>query len=116
TFTFSGLTADPKGVAFAVTNTGSRPGAAIAQVYVGPAHSSVPRPAKELKGFARISLQPGETKAVRVPLNTPAFAYYYIKTRKWHAEKGVYDVLVGSSSDRVELSGKVTLAADTFEP
>jgi beta-glucosidase len=75
TFKYSKLKADEHGVTFDVTNTGSRAGVTVAQVYVAPEHASVPRPVKELKGFSRVMLKPGETQTVKVPLNTRSFAY-----------------------------------------
>ncbi len=71
TFKYSNLVADEHSVSFDVTNTGSRAGDAVPQVYIAPEQSSVPRPAKELKGFARVTLQPGETKTVKIPLERP---------------------------------------------
>jgi beta-glucosidase len=115
TFKYTNLTADERSVVFDVTNTGSRAGDAIAQVYIAPELSSVPRPRKELKGFARVSLQAGETKAVKIPLSTRTFAYYDIKTKQWRAEGGAYTILIGSSSEQIELTGKVTLAAQATE-
>ena len=70
-------------VSFEVTNTGSRAGADVAQVYVGDQHASVPRPVKELKGFAKVSLNPGETRHVEVTLDRRAFSYYDVKSHKW---------------------------------
>jgi beta-glucosidase len=110
TFRYSKLTADEHGVSFDVTNTGSLAGDAVPQVYIAPEHSSVPRPIKELKGFSRVSLQPGETKSVKIPLNSRSFAHWSGKA--WKVEKGDYDVLVGSSSDQIELQGKINLTRD----
>jgi beta-glucosidase len=95
---------------FDVTNTGTRPGAAVAQVYLGNPKASVPRPPKELKGFAKIALQPGETRRVAVPLDLRSLAYYDVKGTQWRAEAGTYEVLVGSSSADIALTGKLTLA------
>jgi beta-glucosidase len=114
-FKYSNLKADEHGVTFDVTNTGSRAGATVAQVYVAPEHASVPRPVKELKGFSRVMLKPGETQTVKVPLNTRSFAYYDVNGKKWRAEKGTYEVELGSSSAQIELKAKVTLAADATE-
>ncbi len=110
TFKYSNLVADQHSVSFDVTNTGSRAGDAVPQLYIAPEQSSVPRPPKELKGFARVSLQPGETKSVNVLLNGRSFAYW--GGGAWKVEKGDYDVLVGSSSDQIELTGKITVARD----
>lgn len=97
-------------VSFDVTNTGKRPGAEVAQVYVGDSHSRVPRPAKELRGFAKVELKPGETKRVKVMLNLRALSYYDVGAKQWRAEPGDFEVLVGSSSAQIELRGKLTLS------
>lgn len=96
-------------VSFDVTNTGTRPGAAVAQVYLGNPKASVPRPPKELKGFSKVTLQPGETKRVTVPLDVRSLAYYDVKGAQWRAEAASYDVLVGNSSADIALTGKLTL-------
>jgi beta-glucosidase len=97
-------------VSFEVKNTGTREGADVAQVYVGDSHTKVPRPAKELKGFVKVSLRPGETKKVSVILDDRSLSYYDVNAKQWRAEPGVFDVLVGRSSAEIELRGKITLA------
>lgn len=96
-------------VTFAVTNTGPRAGAAVAQVYVGEQKPTLPRPAKELKGFAKVELQPGETKTATVKLDLRSFAFFDVGAHAWRANAGRYDVHVGSSSAQIELSGTVAL-------
>jgi beta-glucosidase len=98
-------------VHFDVTNTGSRAGAEVAEVYVGDRHASVPRPLKELKGFSKVSLSAGETKQVTVTLDRRAFSYYDVKKHDWAVAPGDFDVLVGGSSAKIELTGKVALVA-----
>jgi beta-glucosidase len=115
TFKYSNLKADEHEVSFEVTNAGSRPGDAVPEIYISPEHSSVPRPPKELKGFSRVTLQPGETKTVKIPLNPRSFAYYDVNGKQWRAEKGAYQVLVGSSSEQIELTGAITMAKDATE-
>src|SRR5437660_973997 len=97
-------------VSFDVTNTGKREGAEVAQVYVGDTHAKVPRPAKELKGFAKVRLRPGESKRVTVTLDRRALSYYDVNSKQWRAELGEYDILVGRSVEQIELRGKLTLA------
>ncbi|HEV3207193.1 MAG TPA: glycoside hydrolase family 3 C-terminal domain-containing protein [Terriglobales bacterium] len=115
TFAYKNLTVSPAGgdqqavVHFDLTNTGSRAGAEVAEVYVGDRHSSVPRPLKELKGFAKVSLSPGETKQVTVNLDRRAFSYYDVKKHDWVVEPGDFDVYVGRSSAQIELTGKVAV-------
>ncbi|PYS83792.1 MAG: glycoside hydrolase [Acidobacteria bacterium] len=96
-------------VSFDVKNTGTREGADVAQVYVGDTHAKVARPAKELKGFAKVSLRPGETRRVSVTLDRRAFSYYDAGAKQWRADPGDFDVLVGRSSEQIELRGKLTL-------
>ena len=98
---------------FDVKNTGTREGADVAQLYVGEARPAVARPAKELKGFARAALKPGETKRVTIALDGRAFSYYDVTARGWRIAPGRFDVLIGRSSDQIELRGTLTLAAAT---
>jgi len=88
---------------------GQRAGAEVAQVYVADHHAPVPRPPKELKGFAKVALAPGETKRVQIPLDRRALSFFDVKTKRWRAEPGTFEVLVGSSSRQIELRGKLTL-------
>jgi beta-glucosidase len=69
----------------------------------------VPRPPKELKRFARIELAPGETKRVQLLLDRRALSYFDVATRSWRAAPGTFEILVGASSQRIELSGKLAL-------
>jgi beta-glucosidase len=121
TFKYRGLTVTPAvmpengqvTVAFAVTNTGKRAGAEVAQVYVGDGHAPVPRPVKELKGFAKVSLAPRETKRVQITLDRRALSYFDETAMKWKAEPGDFDVLVGSSEQHIELRGKLSILRGT---
>jgi beta-glucosidase len=96
-------------VSFDVTNTGAREGAAVPQVYVGSPRAEVPRPSKELKGFTKVTLEPGETQRVTVPLDVRSLAYYDVSGKQWRAEAGEYQVLVGSSSAEIALTGHLSL-------
>jgi beta-glucosidase len=96
-------------VSFDITNTGKREGAEIGEVYVAEDHAKVERPAKELKGFGKVNLMPGETKTVTVALNRRAFSYYDVAKKDWVADPGDFSILVGSSSDKIELTGKARL-------
>lgn len=98
-------------VEFDVTNTGKRAGADVAQVYVGQPSASVPRPSKELKGFARVEAQPGESVHVSVPLNARAFTYYDTAAKLWHADAGKYNLFVGRSLDGIILQQEVMIDA-----
>ncbi len=101
-------------VACTVMNTGSRPGAEVVQVYVVPPKSAVPRPPKELKGFARVTLQPGESRQVYIVLRPSAFAYYDVTTHKWKAEAGEYQIQLGSSSRDIRLRTKLAFPSERF--
>jgi beta-glucosidase len=81
-----------------VTNTGDMAGKEIVQVYVHDRASGLVRPEKELKGFAKVALQPGETKPVAIKLDFRAFAYYHPAYRKWITEDGEFEILVASSA------------------
>jgi beta-glucosidase len=96
-------------VGFDVTNTGSRAGADVAEVYVGDSHAPVPRPVKELKGFAKVNLGPGETRNVSVTLDRRAFSYYDVKKHAWTVAPGDFDLFVARSAADIELTGKVKL-------
>jgi beta-glucosidase len=96
-------------VSYDVTNTGSRSGADISQVYVGEQHPKVSRPIQELKGFARTQLKPGETRHLEVELNARAFTYYDVQGKHWQADSGTYTVRVGSSSASTPLSAIIKL-------
>jgi beta-glucosidase len=98
-------------VSFDVKNTGKREGAEVAQVYVGDTQTRVPRPAKELKGFLKVNLRAGETRRVSVMLDRRALSYYDVNAKQWRAEPGDFNVLVGRSSEQIELRGKLILTA-----
>jgi len=103
-------------VQFDVTNTGKREGGDVAQVYIGSQGSPVPRPAKELKGFAKVSLRPGETKRVTVLLDPRAFSFYDVTAKEWRADPGQYQVFVGRSEAAIELQGAITLTGSPSAP
>jgi beta-glucosidase len=86
-----------------------RAGGAVPQLYIGAAQARVPRPPKELKGFAKISLQPGESRRVVLPLDMRSFAYYDVASKRWRAEAGDYQVLIGESAEQIALTGTLTL-------
>jgi beta-glucosidase len=119
TFKYGGLAVTPDAVpaagggtvtvSFDVTNSGRREGAEVAQLYVADQHAALPRPPKELKGFAKLHLKPGETRRVQIALDRRAFSYFDPKLGAWRADPGEFQLLVGSSSQAIELRGKVSL-------
>jgi beta-glucosidase len=112
----SGATGLPLTVGFEIANTGNRAGAEVAEIYVQPVHPGVFRPVKELKGFVKVFLQPGEKQPVAVTLDENAFAYYDVGTRSWVAEKGEYKILVGRSSRDIPLTGDFHLEQTIYRP
>lgn len=96
-------------VTFTIKNTGKMAGAEVAQLYVKQEQSLLPRPEKELKGFEKIFLQPGEQKTISIQLNEDAFKYFNDVINDWVMEPGNFDVLVGSSSRNIKLNGKIKL-------
>ena len=92
-----------------ITNTGQVAGKEIVQVYVHDHASRLVRPYKELKGFAKVALQPGETKTVSIPLDSRAFAYYDPAYQQWITEDGQFDILVGASAADIRCQTTVTL-------
>lgn len=101
-------------VTFSVKNTGTRAGAAVPQVYVASVGARMPRPPKELKGFSKLMLAPGQARTITVPLDARSFAYYDTRTKRWRADAGTYRVLVGNSSANVELAADVALPKTIF--
>jgi beta-glucosidase len=90
-------------VSFRVRNTGKLPGAEIAQLYVAPVNPPVERPLKELKGFQKVYLKPGESKKVTITLDRRSLAYFNVARQTWDAVPGLYRTLIGSSSQDIEL-------------
>lgn len=102
-FAYSHLQVEGNKVTFTITNIGEREGVEIAQVYVGTKSKKIFRPRKELKGFKKVFLQPGESKEVSVFLDDKAFRYFNVKTNKWEIESGSYTIYVGASSKDIRL-------------
>ena len=107
TFAYNDLCADEKRVRFTLTNTGSVPGAEVAQVYIGKKNAGVFRPALELKGFTKVFLKSGESREVSVALDDKAFRYWNVRTGRWEIEGGAYQIMVGASCIDIRLSAEV---------
>ena len=117
-FAYSDLAATAEGVTLTVTNTGSCAGDEIVQLYVAKPDAEVFRPEQELKGFARVHLEAGESRTVTIPLDDKAFRYWNMKTDRWEVEGGRYQLRVGASSADIRLTAEVivegTGAADPY--
>ncbi len=98
-------------VAFTVKNTGSVAGYETAQLYVSDKESTIYRPFKELKGFKKVWLEPGESKEITIQLSKRAFAFYNVNINDWCVESGDFDILVGASSADIRLSATVNVTA-----
>ncbi len=98
-------------VTFTVKNTGNVAGAEIAQLYVKDSESTLYRPEKELKGFKKVFLQPGEEKDVTISLDSRAFAYYNVAINDWHVESGDFEILIGASSRDIRLCAMVNVTS-----
>ncbi|WHX50101.1 glycoside hydrolase family 3 C-terminal domain-containing protein [Paenibacillus woosongensis] len=105
TFEYSDIQIIPEGVAFKITNTGTRAGAEVAQLYVGCNSADIFRPRKELKGFAKVSLQAGESRTVLIPFDDKTFRYFNVKTNQWEIEEAQYEIMIGASSADIRLKG-----------
>ena len=117
TFNISGLKADKKEMTrdgkitftATVTNTGKKAGAEVVQLYIRDVKSTVDRPMKELKGFQKVMLQPGESREVSITIDNKALSFYDEAAGKWTSEAGEFEALVGNASDNLRQSVKFTL-------
>jgi len=120
TFDYSDLTISPETtrngevtVTVKVRNTGQVAGAEAAQLYIGDDHASVDRPVKELKGYKKVFLQPGETTTARFAIHRDDLAFYDVRQHEWQAEPGSFTVFIGSSSRDIRQIGKFKLVDNT---
>lgn len=108
-FAYSDMVADEQGVSLTVTNTGSVAGTEIVQLYVAKKSSELFRPAKELKGFARVTLAPGEKQRITIMLDDKAFRFWNVKANRWEIEGGEYELFVGASVEDIRLCEKISV-------
>lgn len=99
-----------------VTNAGSVAGKEVVQLYVGDCESTVFRPVRELKGFEKVMLQPGETKTVSFTLGKRAFAYWNEQIHDWHVESGAFRIQIGRSSRDIVLEKQITVESTVEIP
>lgn len=98
-------------ISFTITNTGARAGSEVAQLYISAETSQVRRPIKELKGFDKVKLKPGESKEISFNIIAGDLAYYEPEIANWLTEPGDYQVLIGSSSDDIRLRDEINIAS-----
>ncbi len=107
---------DTLNVTVKVKNTGTRFGKEIVQLYVHDNQTDIIRPQKELKGFEKVALNPGEEKNVSFKLDRRAFAYYNAQIKDWRVQSGTFDILIGKSSRNIVLSAQVGVASTVNLP
>ena len=114
-FEYSDLKISQDGVDFVIKNVGNVKGKEVAQLYVGLEESVIVRPVKELKGFAKVELEPGEAKKIHIAFDDKTFRYFNVVTNKWEIEKGNYHIFVAASSEDVRLQGSLEVAGTNAE-
>lgn len=112
TFTYSNLTADETGVQFTVTNDSDVPGATVAQLYVTGPSDGVLRPARELKGYAKVQLDAHESKTVRIEFDRYTFRHFDTAANAWRTESGVWTLAVGTNAEDLPLTCEFAIAGD----
>ena len=95
-----------------VSNTGSRAGKDVVQLYVSAKDSKAIRPVRELRGFEKVELQPGETKTVSFELDSRAFAYWNRDISDWYVETGAYEIQIGKNAQEILLSAEVEVESE----
>jgi beta-glucosidase len=119
TFTYANLALEPAiisptgsaTITVDVTNSGSRAGDEVVQLYAHDAFASVPRPIKALRGFRRVHLEPGESQSVAFTLAAKELAFWDVTTHAWRVEDGLFDIAVGSSSADIRAQGSLSIAS-----
>ncbi len=102
-FSYTDIEANAQAVSFTVTNSGSRSGREIAQLYVGKKDSGVFRPARELKGYASVELETGESRRLSIEFDDKAFRYFDVDKNSWVVEAGTYQIMIGSNALQIQL-------------
>lgn len=111
TFALSALGIHGDNVTLTVTNTGHRTGSQVIQLYVSPPPAAVPRPVRELKAFAKVTLEPGEARPVTLRLTPRDFAWFSVQDQAWIADAGIYGIEIGFSAENLLLRGEIIRAA-----
>src|SRR5260370_16182268 len=103
-------------ISFDVTNTGKRDGSEVAQLYVADKHTNLPHPAKELKGFSRVTLRAGEKQRLTLTLDERALSHYDVGSKQWRVEPGQFQVLFARSAKGIPLRGPLNLPGPAPPP
>lgn len=115
TFRYDRIEVLEEGVSFWLENAGSMAGAEIVQLYVGLSEAKVFRPEKELKGFKKVWLEPGEKKEIFMPFDNRTFRYWNVKTNQWEKEGGTYQIMIGADSRNICLNSEWKIEGSTKE-
>lgn len=99
-----------------VSNVGSRAGKEVIQLYIRDENGTADRPVKELKGFTKIMLQPGETKTVHFEITARDLSFYHEELKDWYAPSGTYGVLIGRACDDIRLEARFSFATEKLLP
>ncbi len=113
TLVFSDLVVTVEAASLDISNSGDRAGAETVQLYIAPDKAAVAQPAKELKGFLKVHLEPGERRRVGIPFDRFSIASWDQELHVWKREKGNYRVLIGASSSDIRLVGSVEVLEST---
>ena len=109
TFAYKDIKANEHEICFTIKNTGHRAGAEVAQLYVSKESDTVFRPTRELKGFAKVELEPGEEKEVVIPFDDKTFRFFDTRTNTWEVEHGTYRLQIGRNANEIELTAAVAI-------
>ncbi len=115
TFSYENLRISEEGATFLMKNTGNVTGAEVAQLYVGKKSNTVFRPVRELKGFKRVVLEPGEEKEVTIPFDDKTFRFYDTRTDTWEIESGEYQIMIGTDAETMQLEAPMQVAGTVAE-
>lgn len=115
TFRYCNLKLSEQGATFRIENTGNVTGAEVAQLYVGKKSDTVFRPVRELKGFKRVVLEPGEEKEVTIPFDDKTFRFYNTRTDTWEIESGEYQIMIGTDAQTMQLQATMQVAGTVEE-
>ena len=115
TFRYCNLKLREQGATFRIENTGNVTGAEVAQLYVGKKSDTVFRPVRELKGFKRVVIEPGEEKEVTIPFDDKTFRFYDTRTNTWEIESGEYQIMIGTDAQTMQLQAPIQVAGTVAE-
>ena len=114
-FRYYNLKVNEQGVTFGIENTGDVAGAEVAQLYIGRKSDTVFRPVRELKGFKRVVLSPGEETEVTIPFDDKTFRFYDTRTNTWEIESGEYQIMIGTDAETMQLQAPMQVNGTVAE-